>query len=79
MQYRLTQYDKCSKICYRGENKTTLVIDEVYFREKGDEVEIEYRADISLKGVYWIFTPCIRGELDRMTEQAHSGMKKKCV
>ena len=51
----------------------------MYFREKGEEVEIEYRADISLKGFYWLLTPFIMGELDRLTEQAHEGMKKKCV
>jgi hypothetical protein len=40
--------------------------------------EIEYRADICLRGFYFLFTPLIWKGLDKLTEEAREGMIKKC-
>ena len=53
-------------------------LDEIHFREKGEQTEIQYKADISLRGFYFLFTPFIKGGLNQLTVEAKSGMKKKC-
>lgn len=49
----------------------------MHFQEKGTGTEITYIADISLKHVLKIMTPCIKADLNRLSEEAQQGMKKK--
>lgn len=54
-------------------------VDEIFFRPKGpNETEIEYRADICLKGFLVLFTPLIKSGLNKVADDAREGMRSVC-
>lgn len=61
----------------KGENKTTVVVDEIFFEQKGSSTQITYVADISLKHILKIFTPFIMGDLNKLAADAQQGMQAK--
>ena len=76
--YNMTHYEKYMKIGLKGQNKMITAIDQIHFRDLGQVTEILYKADISLNGFYFLFTPFIRSGLDKLTIEAKAGMKKRC-
>jgi hypothetical protein len=78
VEYTATDYKELSKIALNGHNKQITAIDEILFREVGpNRTEVTYRADITLNGVLWLFTPFIKGSLKDLEENAKKGMLKK--
>ncbi len=51
-------------ICTRKDANTTLV---------------KYRAEISLRGLLWLFTPFVKSGLNKITDQARSGCIKRSI
>jgi hypothetical protein len=45
--------------------------------KNGNGTNILYEADISLKGIFWIFTPFIISDLDKLADDCKNGLIKK--
>jgi hypothetical protein len=63
-----------------GENDMITAFDEIICRQKGPQVtEMEYRADICLRGIKVLFTPFILCSLKEITETARTGCRDKAI
>lgn len=77
LDYELTEVTPMKKVAARGMSGTTFVLDEMNFKEVANGTEIHYWADISLRHVFKLFTPFIKGDLENMAKGAEEGIKKK--
>ncbi len=67
-------------ISFCGENDMITAFDEITCRHKGPNLtEMEYRADICLKGIKVLFTPFIMGSLKNIAELARTGCRDKAI
>jgi hypothetical protein len=63
-----------------GENDMITAFDEITCRMKSANVtEMEYRADICLRGFRVLFTPCIICSLKDLAEVARTGCRDKAI
>lgn len=61
-----------------GENDMITAEDEITCRRKGpNTTQMEYRADICLRGIKVLFTPFILCDLNKITELARTGCRDK--
>lgn len=61
-----------------GENDMITANDEIICRTKGHhKTEVEYRADICLRGFAVLFTPFILCSLNKITEDSRLGLRNK--
>lgn len=68
LDYELTEVTPMKKVAAQGMNMTTFVLDEMSFKEVPTGTEIHYWADISLRHVFKLFTPWIKGDLETMAK-----------
>jgi len=68
LDYELTEVTPLKRIAAQGMNMTTFVLDEMNFKEVPNGTEIHYMADISLRHVFKLFTPWIKGDLEKMAQ-----------
>jgi len=58
----------------QGENKTVVAVDTLSFRAVQTGTEVTYSAEFSFKGATRFFAPLLRPALDRLGQQAQSGL-----
>ncbi len=79
--YKTVKYSKDNNEGYHnlfGENDMITANDEITCTKKGEKVTlVNYRADICLKGVVWLFTPFIIPSLNKITEDSRIGLRNK--
>ena len=81
LTYQVRAYREHPQECYTafwGENENVTCDDELFCRRKGPGVtELEYRADICMKGVKVLLTPFILKGLKELTESCRQGCINK--
>ena len=63
------------RIRLRGENKTVISVDTMAFRVTDDGTEVTYTADFTFKGVSRLLGPLLKPALNRLGNEAESGLR----
>jgi hypothetical protein len=60
----------------RGENRTVISIDSMTFQAVGSATEVTYAAEFTFKGLARLTTPLLTRALERLGDQAATGMRE---
>lgn len=80
MVYKLVEFEEGKKCRYDGTGDAAVTVDVINFKDgpAPDTTELEYVADIRLKGWRVIFTPFVSADIQKLGDEAINGIKKTC-
>src|ERR1700744_6317477 len=76
LRYVVQELVPGERIKLRGENKTVISIDTMTFRPAGDQTEVTYSAEFDFKGPVRYLAPLLRPALNRLGDQAETGLSR---
>lgn len=77
MSYRTIALDAPVRVTLEGEGATIAAIDDITFKDKGDgTTQIDYVADLNMKGLLRLGHPLLRGAFDKLADKAMSGLQQ---
>ena len=74
--YEVTEFEPPRRIVLRGENATTLSIDEIVVEPDGAGSRVSYDANLTLKGPLRLADPLLALVFRRIADRAIGGMRK---
>jgi carbon monoxide dehydrogenase subunit G len=78
MTYRTTVLEPLRRISLKGEGSTITADDDISFRDKGDgTTQIDYVADLNMKGPLRLAQPFLRGAFDKLADKAMAGLERR--
>ena len=76
-EYVVTELGPGQRIVLRGEGDKARSDDTITVSGADDRTQVEYEADIRLKGVYRVAEPFLRGTFTRMGDDALRGLQSR--
>ena len=76
LEYAVTTFEPAKHLVLKGENKTVQSIDDMSFSGSDTGTEVRYSAHFTFKGVARLFEPFLRKSIDKLADEAETGMKK---
>lgn len=76
MEYRVTAFERPSRVVLEGTGKGVTATDEIRFTPSATGTTIDYIADIRLGGLLGIIQPLLGKQFDALARNAVEGMKK---
>lgn len=76
MTYRITVFDRPSRVVLEGEGSTVEAIDDIRFVPAIDGTVVDYTADIRLRGWMRLIQPFLGGALAKVGRDAAAGMTR---
>jgi carbon monoxide dehydrogenase subunit G len=78
MTYRTTVLEPPHRITLEGEGSTITAVDDITFKDKGDgSTQIDYVADLRMKGLLRLAHPVLKGAFDKLADKAMAGLEKR--
>jgi carbon monoxide dehydrogenase subunit G len=77
MRYRTVTLEPDRRVVFTGEGATVTAIDEVGFRETDAGTEVDYLADIRLKGLPRLVEPFLGRVFSRLADAAAGGIERR--
>jgi carbon monoxide dehydrogenase subunit G len=74
--YEVTEFEPPRRIVLRGENPTTLSIDEIVVDPDGEGCRVSYDANLTLKGPLRLADPLLALVFRRVADRAIGGLRK---
>lgn len=74
--YEVSEFEPPRRIVLRGENSTTLSIDEIVVDPVGEECRVGYDANLTLKGPLRLVDPLLALLFRRIADRAIGGLRK---
>ncbi len=74
-EYVVTELGAGQRVVLHGEGDKAVSDDVIAVAGSDGRAQVDYRADIRLKGVYRIAEPFLRGTFTTMCEDAHDGLQ----
>lgn len=75
LTYVVREFIPGERIRLRGENKTVIAVDTMTFRSVDAGTEVTYTAEFTFKGPSRLLAPLLRPALERLGQQAQTGMR----
>jgi carbon monoxide dehydrogenase subunit G len=76
-RYEVAEYEENRRLLFRGAGAKAKSVDEILFRATGTGTRITYRARLTMKGLYRLAEPFLRGTFASMGTKAMNGLKAK--
>ena len=77
LEYSVTEYEPPRRIVLRGENATTVSLDEITVAPEDGGARVRYVADLRLKGALRILHPALGPVFNRIGDRAAGGLRRK--
>lgn len=78
MTYHMTAYEPPARVTLQGEGSTVTAVDDITFKDKGDgTTQVDYVADLRLKGLLRLAEPFLKGAFDRLADAAMAGLERR--
>jgi|APDOM4702015248_1054824.scaffolds.fasta_scaffold38712_2 carbon monoxide dehydrogenase subunit G len=77
MRYRTVALDPDRRVVFTGEGATVTATDEIGFRTTEAGTEIDYRADIRLKGLFRLVEPFLGKVFSRLADATAAGIERR--
>jgi len=76
LEYSITDYEPPRRVVLRGENATTVSLDEMTFEPEAGGTRVRYSADLQLKGPLRILHPALGLVFKRIGDRAAGGLRR---
>ncbi len=76
-RYEIAAYEQNRRLLFHGAGAKAKSIDEILFEQTGDGTRVRYRAELTMKGLYRLVGPFLRGTFDEMGTKAMAGLKTR--
>ncbi len=77
MRYVTRELDSNQRLVFEGEGSNVAATDTITFREVDGQTEINFVADIRLKGLLAAATPVLKGTFNRLADHAMDGIARR--
>jgi carbon monoxide dehydrogenase subunit G len=78
MTYRIVVSEPPDRVVLEGEGSTIVAVDDIRFRRKREHLtEIDYVADLNLKGVGRLIQPFLRGSFEKLADASLGGLEQR--
>jgi carbon monoxide dehydrogenase subunit G len=78
MTYRTTVLERPNRVSLEGEGSTITAVDDITFKDKGDgTTQVDYVADLNLKGPLRLAQPFLKGAFDKLADKALAGLEAR--
>lgn len=76
LDYEITDYQRPHQVVLRAESSTVTSVDTITVRSVEGGTELQYDADLRLKGLLAVFDPLLRLAFNRMGDRAAAGLRR---
>ncbi len=76
MEYRITTFEAPHRVILTGEGRGVSATDDIRFEATASGTQVDYLADIRLRGLRRLLTPFARGTFARIAREARKGMQQ---
>ncbi|CAN5241414.1 SRPBCC family protein [soil metagenome] len=73
--YEVRELVENDRLVLRGENKTVTAIDTITFAPTPAGTQVTYTADFTFKGFAALFTPLLKGPLNKLGDEAEQSLR----
>jgi carbon monoxide dehydrogenase subunit G len=77
LEYSITDYEPQRRVVLRGENATTVSLDEITFEPEAGGTLVGYSADLQLKGPLRVLHPVLGVVFKRIGDRAAGGLRRR--
>jgi carbon monoxide dehydrogenase subunit G len=77
LEYSITDYEPQRRVVLRGENATTVSLDEITFEPEAGGTRVGYSADLQLKGPLRVLHPALGLVFKRIGDRAADGLRRR--
>jgi carbon monoxide dehydrogenase subunit G len=77
LEYSITDYEPQRRVVLRGENATTVSLDEITFEPEAGGTRVGYSADLQLKGPLRFLHPALGLVFKRIGDRAADGLRRR--
>jgi carbon monoxide dehydrogenase subunit G len=78
MTYHMSAYEPPARVTLRGEGSTVTAVDDITFKDRGDgTTQIDYMADLRMKGLLRLAEPFLKGAFDKLADKAMAGLERR--
>jgi carbon monoxide dehydrogenase subunit G len=78
MTYVTTVLERPHRITLEGEGSTIRAVDDIRFKAKDESnTQIDYVADLNLKGALRLVQPFLKGSFDKLADRAMAGLERR--